>query len=79
MTAETGITANHGWAALPETIRLAAQASCTPRQLDALKLAAAGYGARRAGRILGISLEAYRSRLKAAKLKIRDELDAVDE
>jgi hypothetical protein len=42
-------------------------------------LAAAGYGARRAGRILGISPSAYRARLDAGMLLIRDELGEVDE
>lgn len=71
--------ARAGWAGMPEPVRRAAQARCTPKQLDALKLAAAGYGARRAGRILGISPAAYRERLDAGMLKIRDELGVVEE
>lgn len=73
------MTADHGWAGLPESIRLAAEARCTPRQIDALKLAAAGYRTRRAGRILGISPEAYRARLNSGMHKIGDELGMVDE
>jgi hypothetical protein len=77
MTTDTEI--GHGWDALPEPVRLAAQARCTAKQIDALQLAAAGYDARRAGRILGISSAAYRERLDAAMLKIRDELGQLDE
>ncbi|HEU5279975.1 MAG TPA: hypothetical protein VFU26_13875 [Gaiellaceae bacterium] len=77
MSADTDI--GHGWDALPQPVRLAAQARCTSKQIDALQLAAAGYGARRAGRILGISPAAYRERLDAAMVKIRDELRMVDE
>jgi hypothetical protein len=77
MTAGTSI--GHGWDAVPEPVRRAAQARCTSKQLDALMLAAAGYGARRAGRILGISPSAYRARLDAGMLLIRDELGEVDE
>jgi DNA-binding CsgD family transcriptional regulator len=79
MTVETSIEAGHGWAALPEPVRLAAHARCTAKQLQALKLAAAGYGSRRAGRILGISPDAYRARLNGGMNKIRDELGVVQE
>ena len=67
-----------GPAALPEPVRIAAQTCCTPKQLEALQLSAAGYGAKRAGRILGITPGAYRSRLDGAMLKLRDKLGAVD-
>lgn len=77
MTSGTDI--GRHWDALPEPVRLAAQARCTDKQVDALQLAAAGYGARRSGRILGISPAAFRARLDGAMLKIRDELGAVEE
>lgn len=77
--ATTATPTGHGWAGVPESIRSAAEARCTPRQLDALKLAAAGYSARRAGRILGISPAAFRARLDGAMLKIRDELGVAEE
>jgi DNA-binding CsgD family transcriptional regulator len=79
MPTHAGRAARHGWAAMPESVRSAAQARCTPMKLDALKFTAAGYGARRVGRILGISPQAYKSRLDGAMLKIRDELDAPGE
>ena len=65
----------HGWAGLPKTVRLAAQARCTPKQLDALKLAASGYGARRGARILGIGVDAYKARLRAGMDKVQHEVD----
>lgn len=64
---------------LPESVRVAAQARCTPKQLDALKLAAAGYSSRRGARILGISRDAYRARLDAGLDKLKSELGGRDE
>ena len=78
MTTEVGIPEGRGWGSLPESFRSTARERCTAKQLDALKLAAAGYGAKRAGRILDISPEAYRARLDGAMRKLRDELGEVD-
>jgi hypothetical protein len=57
-------------------MRLAAERACTDKQLDyALKLAAAGYGARRGASILGIGVDAYKARLRAGMDKVQAELD----
>ena len=76
MTPDTDIGRHRD--ALPEPVRLAAQARCTHKQVDARQLAAAGYGSRRAGRILSISPAAFRERLNGAMLKIRDELGVAE-
>ena len=67
------------WDSLPEPVRQAARTRCTDKQIDALQLAAAGYGSRRAGRILGISPAAFKARLDGVMLKIKDELGVADE
>jgi predicted DNA-binding protein (UPF0251 family) len=47
----------------------------TVKQLEAVKLKAAGAGTRQAARILGIAPASYRDRLSAARLKLLKALD----
>jgi hypothetical protein len=74
MEVETPI-ARGGWVGMPEPMRLAAERVCTDKQLDTLNLAAAGYGARRGSRILGIGVDAYKARLRAGIDKVQREFD----
>jgi DNA-binding CsgD family transcriptional regulator len=52
----------------------AATTTCTPKELQALKLNIAGMGARRIARSLGISHQAVTNRLDNAKRKVALEL-----
>lgn len=63
------------WTTLPPDIREAALNSCTPDELDALKLYALGYGYRAIGRALGITRDTARNRLERASRKIRDYIE----
>lgn len=48
------------------------EATCTPRQLEALRLKHEGYGHRRIARILGISTAAVRDRLDSAARNLKE-------
>ena len=47
-----------------------AQSELTPKQLEAFRLFAHGYGLRRIGLVLGITRDSARDRLERARLKL---------
>lgn len=55
---------------LARLLKLAADAGCTPAQLEALELRQRGFGRRRMARILGISPQAAADRLDGAERRI---------
>lgn len=63
------------WAALPPGVRAAAEASCTPRQLQALRYAAAGASTRHVAKLMGISRASAREHLSRAHAKIADHIE----
>lgn len=66
------------WNDVPEEVRAAAEAVCTDKELEALKLAAAGYGQKRLAMTLGISRSSLRDRLMNAERKILNRLEGKD-
>lgn len=58
------------WNDIPPDLRKIINTVCTTKEIEALRLIAAGYGQRRAARILGISRDTLRHRLDNAKHKI---------
>lgn len=63
------------WGTLPPELRDAARASCSPDEIDALKLMSIGYGYRAIGRALGISRDTARNRIERASRKIRTHIE----
>ena len=62
---------------VPPDLRKIIERVCTEREIEVLKLKAAGYGRRRMALILGLSESAIRSRLTSADRKIRAEVAAM--
>jgi len=62
------------WDAIPQEVRAAALAVCTPEEIDVMRLSAIGFGYRKIGRALGIDRDTARNRLERASRKIRDHL-----
>ena len=62
------------WTTLPPHIREAMRATCTPEEIDTLKLYAGGMGYRTIGRALGVSRDTARNRVERATTKIRRHL-----
>ena len=58
------------WEAVDPELRAKIEQRCTAKQVDALRLRAHGYGARRIARILGISPAAVKDRVQAAELRL---------
>lgn len=68
-----------GWADVSPDLREVIERVCTRRELEVLKMKAAGAGRRTISLALGISESAVRDRLNAAQRKIQAELDRLDE
>jgi DNA-binding CsgD family transcriptional regulator len=64
------------WATIPPELREIIERACTPREIEALKLRAAGYGIRRIARALDLDPSTVRARLNRAERKIRAETAA---
>jgi DNA-binding CsgD family transcriptional regulator len=62
------------WEGVDPRLRALIERVCTTKEIEVLKLKAAGYGLRPMARILGISRSSVRSRLDAASQKIAKEL-----
>ena len=67
------------WSTLPPDLRKLAEEACTRKEIDALKLKAAGYGYRRIGVVLGIGATTARDRISRAERKILAALERFDE
>lgn len=63
------------WQGVPRELVELAEATCTAKELDALKLKAAGVSNRGISRALGISSATGRDRLERAFVKIRRAAD----
>ena len=63
-----------GWDCIPPEVRAAAALTCTPDEIDVLKLSALGFGYRSIARALKIDRDTARNRLERASRKIRDHL-----
>ena len=63
------------WDAVSPEVRAAAKVTCSPEEIDVLRLSAIGYGYRAIGRALGIDRDTARNRLERASRKIRDHLE----
>jgi DNA-binding CsgD family transcriptional regulator len=62
------------WSDVDPTVRAAAEAACTDKQIDVLKLMAAGYSIRRIGRALDIDERTARDRRDRALNNVNEEL-----
>lgn len=58
------------WSTLSPETRELIERVCTPKEVEALRLKAAGYGTRRMAIALGISRAAVRERLASAARKV---------
>ena len=65
-----------GWDGVDPELRAIIERSCSARQIEALKLKAAGAGAKRIGAALGIDESAVRGLLRRAERRIRAEVAA---
>jgi DNA-binding CsgD family transcriptional regulator len=59
------------WTKLDPDFRALAESVCTEKELEALRLTAAGYSQRRIAEVLGVGRQAVRDRLASAARKIR--------
>lgn len=66
------------WSTLPPDLRELAERVCTGKEVDALKLKAAGYGRRRIAVILGIGETSVRDRIRGGERKILVALEQLD-
>lgn len=64
------------WEGVSPELRDLIERVCSPRQIEALKLKAAGAGAKRIGLALGIDESAARGLLRRAERRIRAEVAA---
>lgn len=65
------------WSTISPELRELIERTCTEREIEALKLKAAGYGRRATALSLNISESAVRDRLRSAERKIRAEVAAM--
>jgi DNA-binding CsgD family transcriptional regulator len=65
------------WSSVDPDLRKIIERVCTPKQIEALKLKADGFGLQRIAQVLGITKESVRSRLDSAALRIRTEAAAM--
>jgi DNA-binding CsgD family transcriptional regulator len=65
-----------GWQEVSPELRELIESSCTFRQIEALKLKAAGYSLRRIGTILNLDEASVRGLLHRASRRIQGELAA---
>jgi DNA-binding CsgD family transcriptional regulator len=63
------------WSTLSPEMRELAERVCTPKELEALKLKASGYGRRRIAIVIGISETAVRDRLRSGERKLAAALE----
>jgi DNA-binding CsgD family transcriptional regulator len=61
---------------VPPELRELIERACTPKEVEVMQLKAQGYGKARMARILGISEEAVRDRMRRAVRKVRAEAAA---
>jgi DNA-binding CsgD family transcriptional regulator len=66
-----------GWEAVDPEMRAIIQRVCTPKQVEVMKMKAAGFGIKRMAQALSITPEAVRSRLTSAELRVRREVAAM--
>lgn len=65
------------WETVAPELRQVIERVCTPAEIEALKLKAAGYGRRRAALVLRISESALRDRMNSARRKVEAEVAAM--
>jgi len=65
-----------GWDGVDPELRAIIERSCTPEQIEVLKLKAAGVGAKRSGHVLGKDESTIRGLLHRAERRIRAEVAA---